>query len=98
KLSRDEFQTAYKDTSEAAASISDLAMNVQQLNKELKRQRDDTDGMMDRCVQMVRLQIEQYRVQSSDDDDARMSQFVTHEQLKGILQENRLDAPPPAAP
>jgi hypothetical protein len=93
KLSRDEFQTAYKDTSEAAASISDLAMNVQQLNKELKRQRDDTDGMMDRCVQMVKLQIEQYRVQSSDDDDARMSQFVTHEQLKGILQANRLGGP-----
>jgi hypothetical protein len=90
KLSRDEFQTAFKEASEAAASFSGVATSVQKLHKELKRQRDDTDGMMDRCVQLVRLQIEQYHVRSSADDEADRSQFVTHEQLKSALQANRL--------
>jgi hypothetical protein len=59
KLSRDEFQTAFKEVSEAAGSLPGLAMSVQQLRNEFKRQRDDTDRMIERRVRLVRLHIGQ---------------------------------------
>jgi hypothetical protein len=63
------------------------------IQKELVKQRNEADAVVDRCVQIVKLQIEQYNnAQRSTDGDLDEGKYVTRDELKLLLQSRMLAA------
>jgi hypothetical protein len=100
KIDGEEFRDQIRSAHAATESFTDVSMTVQLLQKELMKQRVDSDAMMDRTTQMVRLQLEQFNTQMRmDGDELGGSPYVTKAELKSFLKSGKFskfdaDSPP----
>lgn len=87
KLDTEAFESAFKAANDTTESFTDVAMSLQSLQKDLQKQRQDTDAMMERVTQMVKLQLETHntRSQMEEDDDEDQDGYVRKSDFKKAL-------------
>ena len=66
KLDADQYEQTMKETQQATESYQELFLTIQTLQKDLAKQRQETDNMTDRVMQMVQLKLEHNDILSKD--------------------------------
>ena len=66
KLDADQYEQTMKESTQAAESYQELFLTIQTLQKDLVKQRQETDNMTDRVMQMVQLRLEHNDILSKD--------------------------------
>ncbi|KAK8833889.1 hypothetical protein M9Y10_011526 [Tritrichomonas musculus] len=88
KLDIEEFESTSQAANEANDSFTNMSMSIQTLQKELQKQRSEQDSMLEKCSQMVQIQIQRLKTQSVlggggfDDSD----QYVTKAKFKEVIE------------
>ena len=82
KVDSEQFETAFKSTSQSEESYQEMFLTIQTLQKDLQKQRADSDSMSERVMQMVQLKLEQFTSNKStnletDSVSADNSEYVT---------------------
>ena len=89
KVDNEHFESEIKLASDANAAFQETALTIQSLQKELQRQRGEMDNMLERCGQMVKLQIEQYKIKR-DLDKPQSVEYVTEDRLKDVVNKLKM--------
>jgi hypothetical protein len=85
-----DFAESNQKSSEAAEGFVEISNTVQMIQKELVKQRNESDAVVDRCVQIVKLQIEQYNTRRGADNDLDGEDYITRKELELLLQSRAL--------
>jgi len=88
KIDREEYLNTMSESNKAAEAYSDLSVGLQNLQKELQKQRQETLEANEHMFQSMRIQIQQQNNSSSKIEShvsGTINSFVTHDELQMIL-------------
>lgn len=91
KLDIEEFESASQENNDNNDSFTNISLTIQEMQKELQKQRTDQEQMMDKCSQLVQIQIQRLKTQSVlngggfDNSD----EYVTKEKFKKTIEKLR---------
>lgn len=89
KVDNERFENEFKMAADANAAFQEAANSIQSLQRELQKQRGEMDNMLERCGQMVKLQIEQYKIKR-DLDKPQDSEYVTEDRLREVVNKLKM--------
>lgn len=94
KLDIEEFQAASQDANENNDSFTNMSLSIQALQKELQNQRTEQDQMMDKCSQLIQIQIQRLKTQSvlSNGGFDNADEYVTKEKFKKVIDKLRKES------
>ncbi|OHT17020.1 hypothetical protein TRFO_12715 [Tritrichomonas foetus] len=87
KLDVDQFENTSKATTEMTDSFEDISMTIQSIQKELQKQRSESDSIFEKCTQLVQMQVQRLGTQMAMNDDfgEGESKFVTRKKFHEVI-------------
>lgn len=93
KLDADQFDKISEKASEASEGFTNISLTIQNIQKDLQKQRSETDAMMERTTQLVQLQLKKFGAQASLDSTINTNfepkkeeeKYVTMETFKRVV-------------
>ena len=95
KVDREDFVAANQEAAKTAEQFEELSNSLQVLQKELQKQRQESQDNNDRIMQSLKLQIQQNTLREtiSQGPEPSNENFVTHEELRQAISKLKLMGP-----
>jgi hypothetical protein len=93
KVDRDEFAAVANDTQRLTETFADVMNTVQTIQKDIHKQRQDSEDFEDRLMESVRLQVQSQIMKNQlNQQEADLSNYVTHAGLNAALAKLKVNA------